>query len=227
MKNKTLFVTLLLFSILFLSACASNSNYNNNDSSSISNINSNASNTAIKVVIDPGHGGKDNGATGASGQYEKNFTLNVTEKVAELLKQEPQIQVFMTRSDDSFFSQESRYRPKYANELNADLFISIHGNTFSDSNVSGTETFYYHKNSRQFAKIIQEHVVEATGFRDRGIKKKDLFVVKDTKMPAVLIEVGYLTNPLDEAKMWTDDFQNRVAASIVEAVKEYRDRLEK
>jgi N-acetylmuramoyl-L-alanine amidase len=222
MKKNMLFITLLLFSILILSACISNSTYNNNNHN-----NSKNSNTAFKVVIDSGHGGKDVGATGASGQYEKNFTLSVSKKVEKLLKQEPQIQVFMTRRDDSFISQESRYRPKYANKLDADLFISIHGNTFSNPDVSGTETFYYHKNSRFFADIIQKYVAEATGFRNRRIMKKDLFVVKDTKMPAALIEVGYLTNPENESKMWTDDFQNRVATSIVEGIKEYKVRSEK
>lgn len=174
-----------------------------------------------KVVIDPGHGGADAGAEGASGRYEKDFTLSVAKKVEKLLEQESQIEVFMTRTDDSYISQESRFRPKYANELNADVFISIHGNTFDDPSVSGTEVFYYHKNSLHFAEILQKNVVKATGFRDRGAKKGDLFVVRETKMPAALIEVGYLTNPGDESKMWTDGFQNDVANAIVEGIKEY------
>ncbi|WP_066188863.1 N-acetylmuramoyl-L-alanine amidase family protein [Gracilibacillus timonensis] len=185
------------------------------------------SNSDLKVVIDAGHGGKDNGATGASGKYEKKFTLSLSKKIEEKLKQDPEIEVFMTRTEDNFISQESRYRPKYANKLNADLFLSIHGNTFSSPEVAGTETFYYHKDSRRFAKMIQKHVVEATGFNDRGTTKKDLFVVKDTEMPAVLLEVGYLTNPKEESEMWTDDFQSRVATSIVEGIKEYKEKAEK
>lgn len=220
MKKQILFVILIIVSICILSAYV-----NTNE---VSTGESYKEHTPIlKVVIDAGHGGQDVGAIGDSGQYEKNFTLSVAKKVVNLLEQEPQIQVYMTRADDSFISQESRYRPKYANKLNADLFISIHGNTFSDSNVSGTETFYYHENSQTFAKAIQKHVAEATGFKDRGTTKKDLFVVKDTKMPSALIEVGYLTNPQDESKMWTDDFQNRVATSIVEGIKDYRAELEK
>ena len=70
-------------------------------------------------------------------------------------------------------------------------------------------------------KFYRKHVVKATGFRDRGAKKGDLFVVRETKMPAALIEVGYLTNPGDESKMWTDGFQNDVANAIVEGIKEY------
>jgi len=177
--------------------------------------------TDYKVVIDAGHGGEDVGATGASGQYEKNFTLSVAKKVSKLLEQNPHIQVYMTRSDDSFISQESRHRPIYANDLNADLFLSIHANTFTDSSVSGTETFYYHPYSLKFAEIMQKNLVQATGFKDRGVKKDDLFVIKDTTMPAVLLEIGYLTNPQDESQMWTEDFQDCVATAIVDGIKEY------
>lgn len=225
-KTNRWFILLLLFPLLLLSASTDGPESNNEDGTTPKKENTKSSDTAFKVVIDPGHGGNDNGAKGASGQYEKNFTLSLSKKVQKLLEDEPEIEVLMTRTDDSFLSQESRYRPKYANKQNADVFISIHGNTFSDPNVSGTETFYYHKHSRQLAQIIQEHVVEATGFRDRGIKKEELFVVKDTKMPAVLIEVGYMTNPQEESKMWTDEFQTRVATSIVEGIKEYREQPE-
>jgi len=214
MKKMMGFISLILLVIILLSVWTSNSSYTNK-------------NTALMVVLDPGHGGKDGGATGASGQYEKNFTLSVAKKIQKLLEKEPRIEVFMTRTDDSYISQKSRHRPEYANELGADLFLSIHGNTFSDPTVTGTETFYYHKTSRDFAKLIQKHVVEATGFNDRGIMKKDLFVIKDTKMPAALIEIGYLTNPQDESKMWTDEFQNQVATSIVEAILEYEVNSEK
>ncbi|MBP2242617.1 N-acetylmuramoyl-L-alanine amidase [Cytobacillus eiseniae] len=223
---------LIIFSVLVLLIVISlvefrgtstfDSNKNNMQSDNKEYINNQKiTDKKYKIVIDPGHGGKDVGSTGVSGQYEKDFTLSVSKKVENLLKQESQIDVYMTRADDSFLSQESRYRPKYANELNADLLISIHGNTFDDSSVSGTEVFYYHKNSRKLAEVLLKHVVEATGFRDRGAKKQDLFVVKDTEMPAVLIEVGYLTNPQDESKMWTAEGQNDVAAAIVEGIKEY------
>ncbi|MEC0091182.1 N-acetylmuramoyl-L-alanine amidase family protein [Paenibacillus macquariensis] len=224
MKKTILSITLLLFSILILLAYGGDFRDENNN---VNYENEKDRNTAFKVVIDPGHGGTDGGATGASGQYEKDFALGVSKKVEKLLEQEPGIQVFMTRTDDSFISSESRYRPRYANELNADLFLSIHGNTVTDPDVTGTETYFYHKNSRRLAKIIQKHVVEATGYRDRGIKEQNLFVVKDTEMPAALIEVGYLTNPHDEFQMWTDDFQDNVATSIVEGIKEYKEDSKK
>lgn len=176
--------------------------------------------TPYKVVIDPGHGGKDNGATGASGNFEKDFTLQVARKVEELAKQEPQIEVYLTRSEDRFISSVDRERPEVANQLGADLFISIHGNTYEDPSVSGAETFYYHENSLFMAEIMQKHMIQASGFRDRGVKKEDFFVLKDSNMPAALIEMGYLTNPQEENEMLTEDFQNRMASSILDGIKE-------
>ncbi|GIP03327.1 hypothetical protein J28TS4_17340 [Paenibacillus lautus] len=173
--------------------------------------------TPYKIVIDPGHGGKDHGATGASGKFEKDFTLQVARKVEELAKQEQLIEVYLTRSDDRFMSSVDRERPEIANQLGADLFISIHGNTYEDPGVSGTETYYY-EDSQFLAEIMQKHVVQTSGFRDRGVKKEDFFVLKDTNMPAALIEMGYLTNPQEENEMLTEDFQYRVASSILDGM---------
>lgn len=177
--------------------------------------------TPYKVVIDPGHGGKDRGATGASGNFEKDFTLRLALKVEELAKKEAEIEVHLTRTDDRFISSADRERPKLANDLGADLFISIHGNTYEDASVSGTETYYYHDDSLPLAEIMQKHVVQGSGFRDRGVKKENYFVVKDTEMPAVLIETGYLTNPQEEAQMLGDEAQYRIAGSILDGIKEY------
>ncbi|WP_085523739.1 N-acetylmuramoyl-L-alanine amidase family protein [Tuberibacillus sp. Marseille-P3662] len=214
-KQSILMIILISISVLLLTACGSNDKDKNT-------AKGDKDDDVYKVVIDPGHGGKDKGSTSASGRYEKAFTLSLGKKVEKMLKKEPDIKVYMTRDDDSFISQTSRYRPKFANKLNADIFISIHGNTFSNPDVSGTQTFYYHDGSLPLAETMQKHVAKATGFSDRGVKRKDLFVVRDTNMPAVLIEVGFLSNPQDEAKMYTDPFQKRVAASIVDGIKEYR-----
>jgi len=175
----------------------------------------------FKVVIDPGHGGEDPGAEGASGSYEKDFTLAVSLKVARLLEDVPEVEAHLTRDKDIFLSSETRDRPNFANELEADLFISIHANTFADPTVTGTETFYYHDNSLGLATIIHRHVAQATGFRDRGVTQENFFVLRDTTMPAALLEIGYLTNPEDERVMLTETFQQSVAEAIVEGIKEY------
>lgn len=173
------------------------------------------------VVIDPGHGGKDTGAQGASGKYEKDFSLSLSKKIAGRLEQHPEIKVYLTRETDTFQSAKRGERQEFANQLGADIFISIHGNTFSDPSVSGTETYYYSGNSLELARILHHHVVSATGFVDRGVRQEEFLVLKDTNMPAVLLEIGYLTNPDNEAKMFNPLFQQQIADAVCEGIFEY------
>ncbi|HLR03282.1 MAG TPA: N-acetylmuramoyl-L-alanine amidase [Virgibacillus sp.] len=224
-------IVILIFTIIFLSACSSdsdnkasvpqqNDNHGENDGDSEQAV---AAEDAYTVVIDPGHGGKDNGATGVDGSYEKEFTLSLGKKIQSLLNEEPEINVLMTRDDDRFISQKSLERPEFANENEADLYLSLHQDSFDDPDVSGTESFYYDDDSLDVAKIIQKHVVDTTGFNDRGIKRENLFVLRDSDMPSVLIEVGYLTNPDEQEKMNSDNFQEQIAQSIVDGIEEYRE----
>lgn len=175
------------------------------------------------IVLDPGHGGKDGGAIGASGKLEKDFTLQLSLLVKALLDDEEEIAVHMTRSDDTFISSVDRERAIIANDLDADVFISIHGNTFTDPSVAGTETFYYDDESYLLANALHREVARATGFRDRGVRTESYFVLRETDMPAVLIEVGYLTNEEEELALWSDDVQKDVAAAIVTGLKRYLD----
>ncbi|MGD7667710.1 N-acetylmuramoyl-L-alanine amidase [Brevibacillus laterosporus] len=132
------------------------SNLNNSDASD-SYVNKSYANTPVyKIVIDPGHGGKDHGAKSVSGQAEKDFTLQLARKVKELSEQDSRMKVYLTRSDDSFLSSIDRKRPEFANQMGADLFLSIHGNTYTDSTVSGTETYFYRPESFPFAESIQK-----------------------------------------------------------------------
>lgn len=172
------------------------------------------------VVIDAGHGGKDSGAISLTGRYEKNFTLPVVLKIQALLEQEPNIDFVLTRSDDSYPTLPDRV--KIANDLNADVFVSIHGNS-TDSAVSpsGTEMYYSRTSSLSLAQIVHKHVVAALGLSDRGIHQKSLHVTRETKMPAILIEAGYLSSPKDEALMYTDAFQEQLAEAVVAGIKEY------
>lgn len=172
------------------------------------------------VVIDAGHGGKDSGAISITGKYEKNFTLPVVLKIQALLEQEPNIDFVLTRSDDSYPTLPDRV--KVANDLNADVFVSIHGNsTTSAVSPSGTEMYYSRSSSLTLAQIVHKHVVAALGLSDRGIHQKSLHVTRETTMPAILIEAGYLSNPTDEALMYTDAFQQQLAEAVVAGIKEY------
>lgn len=171
------------------------------------------------VVIDPGHGDQDSGGIGITGVKEKHMVLEVGLKVATLLKQDPRIDLIMTRSDDTFIPLDGR--AKIANDAGADVFLSIHGNAASPSAV-GTETFYADSaRSKLLSDTIQRHVQAATGFRDRGSKQANYVVIRKTNMPAALLEIGFLTNSEEEKLMVQEDFQQKVAEAIVAGLKEY------
>jgi len=178
----------------------------------------NISSKSYQVVLDAGHGGKDPGAIAYSGAYEKDYTLSLTTKIYELLLNEPFIKPVLTRSDDTFIELDER--SAIANRIDADLFLSIHGNTYIPS-VTGTETYYYNSASKYLADIVHRHVVEATGFRDRGVRQQDYKVLRLAEMPAVLIEVGYISNKEQEALLYDSTFQDKIALAIVNAIKQY------
>lgn len=172
------------------------------------------------VVIDAGHGGSQPGAISITKKQEKEFTLAVTLKVEQLLKQETEFDYVLTRSTDVTMTLQDRV--KIANDLNATLFVSVHGNSIEGkSNVTGSETYYTRDDSIPFANVMHKHLVAATGLTDRKVRYSSLHVTRETTMPAVLLEAGYLSNSNDAAVMYTDAFQQRVAEGIVAGIKEY------
>lgn len=173
------------------------------------------------VIIDPGHGGSDPGTTGYSQKYEKDFTLALSLKVQALLLKEPEIEVIMTRETDVYPTRTERVQ--LANKLKADVFVSIHGNSVPTSpQTTGTETFFYQRSSsKDLANVIHKHLIEAIGLKDRGVKNGSLQVIRETTMPAVLLEIGFLSNPEEEALMLSDSFQDKAAQAIVDGIKEY------
>lgn len=175
-------------------------------------------NVVYKVVIDAGHGGKDPGAEGASTREEKHFTLELSKRIHSLLQKEPAIEAYLSREDDTFISLDDR--AAYANQIGADLFVSIHGNTY-EKPVSGTETYYWDESSYKLAEVMHRYALEGTGLPDRNIRRTEFRVLVNTKMPSVLLELGYLSNAHDEEKMLTDAFQERTAESIVRGIKVY------
>ncbi|KGE17890.1 N-acetylmuramoyl-L-alanine amidase family protein [Paenibacillus wynnii] len=174
------------------------------------------------VVIDAGHGGKDPGGISLSKYNEKDFTLSTVLRIKKLLEKEPNLKLILTRSNDSYPTLQER--AKVANDMKADLFISIHANSIpagSKNNPSGYETYYTRKESLEFAKVVHKYLVPATGLSDRGIRQGSLYVTRETKMPAILLECGYLSNLNDEALLFNEDFQQRVAEAVVSGIKEY------
>ncbi|MET3846516.1 N-acetylmuramoyl-L-alanine amidase family protein [Paenibacillus sp. OAE614] len=173
------------------------------------------------VVIDAGHGGSDPGTTSISNKHEKDFNLALALKVQELLLKEPKIEVIMTRDSDVYPTRTERVQ--LANTLNANAFISIHGNSVLESpQATGTETHYYQRSSsKQLAEAIHKRLVKAMGLKDRGVKNTSLQVIRETKMAAVLLEVGFLSNASDEKAMMSDTVQYKAAQAIVDGIKEY------
>lgn len=174
--------------------------------------------SAYKVVIDAGHGGKDPGAPSVTGRWEKEFNLAVALKLYKLLEQESGIDPYLTRSEDVFI--ELYDRSGYANDLGADLFVSIHANRFTTP-VSGVETYYNRAESFRLAEVLHERLVAATGLADRGVRKASFVVIRETNMPAVLLECGYLSNSHDAALLFTEAVQDRIAAELAAGIKEY------
>ncbi|WP_342551645.1 N-acetylmuramoyl-L-alanine amidase family protein [Paenibacillus sp. FSL R7-0652] len=170
------------------------------------------------VVIDAGHGNQDPGAIGVTGKREKDFNLAMALKVDALLKKESKIDVVLTRSDDTFLALKERV--KVAQNINADIFVSIHANSGPVA-ASGVETYYSRSVSKELANIMHKYLVQSSGLKDRGVKMASLHVTRETTMPAVLLEGGFLSNKSDEAILFTENFQNNVAKGIVAGIKEY------
>lgn len=170
------------------------------------------------VVLDAGHGGKDPGASSLNGKWEKEFNLAIILKVQKILAADERIKLVLTRWDDSYPTLEDRV--KVAKDANADLFLSVHANSYTAS-TNGTETYYTRADSLPFAQTMHAALVPATGLKDNGVRSKNLHVTRETTMPAVLLEIGYLSSKIDEPQMWKEEFQNRVAQSIAKGIKQY------
>ncbi|MTI62213.1 MAG: N-acetylmuramoyl-L-alanine amidase [Firmicutes bacterium] len=176
------------------------------------------------IILDPGHGGRDPGAV-SMGINEKDLNLKIAAKLHFLL-QNRGIKVKMTRTDDRYLFLGDRVR--MANNLKADIFISIHCNASNSPRTNGIETLYYPESfkGKVLAEEIQLKLVDKLKRKDLGIKTRDdLFVLKYTSMPAVLIECGFLTNPEEKKLLTSDSYGNDIATAISSAASEYFEKL--
>lgn len=183
------------------------------------------------IVIDAGHGGKDSGAVSITGRKEKDFNLILSKKFNAELKKLG-YNTIMTRDDDTFIDLYER--PRIANENYADLFISIHANSTGSNNsaINGVEMLYAPRGTSQvkegdqypFAKLMLDEVVKATGAHNRGVVQRPrLVVLRETKMPAVLVEAGFLSNAKEEKLLFTESYQDIIVEAMVNAVEIYFD----
>lgn len=177
---------------------------------------------SIIISIDAGHGGHDPGAV-QNGVNEKDITLEVAKKLDSALKKEGYDTV-MTRDKDVYV--ELKERADIANRNNSDIFISLHCNSFSSESAHGIEVLYNpnRSGSKQLAQLVLDELVKATGARNRGIKERpELAVLKHTTMPAILVEMGFISNKAEAQKLQTASYQNKIVEAIVKGVEKYID----
>ena len=172
-----------------------------------------------RVVIDPGHGGKDPGTIGIGGFREKDVVLPISLDVAEILRKQD-IDVVMTRDNDNFISLQGR--TDLANDIDADLFVSIHANAINLSrpDVNGLETYYY-KSGRRLAEVIHWSILNGVEIDNRGIRRARFYVLRHSTMPAVLVEVGFLTGAVDASRLKDPNHRRRMAEQIARGIVEY------
>lgn len=174
------------------------------------------------VVIDAGHGGKDPGAVGSKIE-EKVLALRASKNLERYLK-EKGFKVYMTRSDDTFVGLYDR--ADIANELGADLFVSVHINAHTNHTAKGVEVFYGSDNGKRLAQSIQPRLVRYLDRVDRGVVHNSrLVVIRKTNMTAVLAELGFISNEEEQKRMMTDQYMLNAAKAMGEGIVEYIDRL--
>jgi N-acetylmuramoyl-L-alanine amidase len=212
-----------------------------------------------KIVIDPGHGGKDPGAM-AFGVKEKDVVLNVSQKMARILRKKFNYEVVLTRSTDTYIPLEER--TAIANTEKADLFVSIHVNAHPDKTIGGVETYFLNlatdahamrvaarenatsthnigelqdilsnlmnnskiDESARLAQFVQAHLASGLGTyqpHDHGVKQAPFYVLIGAEMPAVLVEISFITNPLEAELLQTANYLESIAAQIANGIATY------
>ena len=176
--------------------------------------------TKGKVVLDAGHGGTDYGAI-REGINEKDITLDVTQRVEAILRSKG-YKVNLTRSDDTYLSLEERV--ERTENTAPELFVSIHVNSSVSGDPNGIETHYYHDYSKELAEIIHKHMVKELSSKDRGLFKSKFYVINHTTVPAVLVEIGFLSNDIERNELITDSRKQKTAKAIADGIVEYLKR---
>ena len=185
------------------------------------------------VVVDAGHGEPDGGAVGVNGTIEKDINLQNSLKLQEILESRG-VRVIMTREDDNSICDKSaktlhekkvsdmHNRLEIINTSGADLFVSIHMNSFSDPSSGGLHVFYSrnHPEAEETASLIQDAMSELTGAKTHAVKvaSDTLYLMKNTVPPAILIECGFISNPEEERLLNDEKYQSKIAFSIANAM---------
>lgn len=189
----------------------------------------------VLVVVDAGHGGRDPGTISPYDDtfFEKDVVLDIAKRVEKYLKDKG-INALLTRDGDNHLNdnidKDLLERADIANRNNASLFVSIHVNAYDlkykgAASVNGMEVYYLNKDTvytdftdERYAEIVANKIVESTGIKFNGIKSRALSVLRNTHMPAILVETAYITNKEDHARLKSNDFRDKTAKGIVNGI---------
>lgn len=179
------------------------------------------------VILDPGHGGFDPGKIGINGALEKDINLVLSQKIKKRLE-EMGLRVIMTRETEDALAdskvEDLKTRVTMINEKEPSIAVSIHQNSYSQESIHGAQVFYFthSKSGEQAAKVLQDAMLEADPNNTRQAKANDTYyLLKKTKGTTVIVECGFLSNQGEASLLVTDDYQEKMAASVAKGIQEY------
>ncbi|MEH7156962.1 N-acetylmuramoyl-L-alanine amidase [Neobacillus drentensis] len=167
------------------------------------------------IVLDPGHGGGDKGATGSRGTQEKELTLRTSQLLFDKLKAAGAA-VYLTRKSDSYLQLATRVN--MARTYNADAFISIHYDSNLDASIRGMTGYYYYDYQKSLANSLFVSTIGQTRLKSHGVRFGDFHVIRENSQKAALMELGYLSNPEEEMTLNSDGFQENAAAGLFDGL---------
>lgn len=181
---------------------------------------------ATKIFIDPGHGGPDPGAVG-NGVTEQAVNLNVSKELARLLQEAGyEVMMYRTTANENVLANKNadlRNRANMANAWRADYFVSIHTNSSVNPAANGAEVYVYRLGTpaAELAQSVLDAIVRDLGSKDNGVRQANFAVLRRTSMPAILVELGYLSNPTEALNLNSPAWQKAVAKAIFDGIYAY------
>ncbi|WP_438311124.1 SH3 domain-containing protein [Sporosarcina sp. FA9] len=172
----------------------------------------------LTIVVDPGHGGNDRGSTGARGTDEKNITLLTSELLASKLRAAG-ANVILTRETDAYVSL--RKRVAVSHQVEADAFISVHYDATTTPSVGGFTTYYTYDRQKSLATYVNDGLASSVTLRNRGAQPGDYLVLRENRQNAILIELGFISNPGEELSVTTDIFREQASLGIYNGLLNY------
>lgn len=183
----------------------------------------------LAAAIDAGHGGKDPGAVSRTGLYEKQVVLDVARRLAHHLRQAG-LDTHLTRSRDQALADSNQAdlsaRVALANQRRVDVMISIHADSFADPSVLGPRTYHQAGSAegKRLADAVQRELRALTGNGSTEGKAANFYITRNTTMPAILVEIGFLSNPEEETLLRSPVYRERLASAIARGVRRYLER---